>query len=114
MAYTLQDGLQVLLKVEFLDAGGNHAKVDGDPRWSSSNPENCTVTVTPGNPYLATLLGVQPGEAQVIVEADADLDEGEERQIVCTMDVSIVAGEAVVGVISPSGEPSPPSPGGPG
>ena len=113
MAYTLQDGLQVQLKVEFLDAGGNHAKVDGDPMWSSSNPETCEVTVSPGNPYLATLLGVQPGDAQVIVEADADLGDGT-RQVICTLDVSVVPGEAVVGVISPSGEAGPPSPGGPG
>jgi hypothetical protein len=113
MAYTLPVGMQVQLKVEFLDAAGNHATVDGDPSWSSSNAEVCSVTAAPGNPYLATLLGVDVGAAQVIVEADADIGDGV-REVVCTLDVSIVAGEAVIGVISPSGDPAPPSPGGPG
>jgi hypothetical protein len=113
MAYTLPVGLQVQLKVEFLDAAGNHAKVDGDPMWSSSNPDICSVAAEPGNPYLAHLLGVDIGAAQVIVEADADLGDGV-REVVCTLDVNIVAGEAVIGVITPSGEPAPPSPGGPG
>ena len=34
MAYTLPADKQVTLKVEFLDAKGNHATVDGDPTWS--------------------------------------------------------------------------------
>jgi hypothetical protein len=38
--------------------------------------------------------------------ADADLGEGV-SEIVCTMDVEVVAGTAVVGTITPTGEPQP-------
>ena len=111
MAYTLPNGQQVLLKVEFLDDEGNHATIDGKPQWSSSNPDVAKVTVTPGNPYLAELLGDSVGNAQVIVQADADLGDGT-REVVCTLDVSIVGGEAVIGQITPASEPAPPSQGG--
>jgi hypothetical protein len=111
MAYTLPADKQVLLKVEFLDAKGNHATVDGDPSWSSSDPNVATAEATPGNPWLADLKPVSVGTCQVKVEADADLGEGV-RPVLCTMDVEVVGGEAVVGVISPASEQAPPSPGG--
>lgn len=114
MAYTLPDGLQVNLKVQYQDAAGNPAHIDGNPVWSSSNPEVATITPTPGNPFIANLLAVSIGTAQVIVKADADLDDDEQRTLVSTLDVEVVAGEAVSGTISPAGEPAPPSPGGPG
>lgn len=114
MAYTLPDGLQVNLKVQYQDAGGNSAKIDGNPVWSSSNPEVASITPTPGNPLIANLLAHSIGTAQVIVKADADLDDDEQRTLISTLDVEVVAGEAVAGVISPAGEPAPPSPGGPG
>jgi hypothetical protein len=110
--YTLPNDKQVTLKVEFLDAKGNHAVVDSDPIWSSSDTNVAVVTVSPGNPYLANLSGGPAiGTAQVIVKADADLGEGV-REVMCTLDVEIVGGEAVVGTISPASEPAPPSPGG--
>jgi hypothetical protein len=114
MAYTLPIDLQVLLQVQFQDAKGNPAQIDGDPEWSSSDPNIAKVVVTPGNPYLANLAGgTATGNAQVIVSADAAIGD-EVREIICTMDVTVVGGEAVVGVISPASEPAPPSPGGPG
>lgn len=114
MAYTLPADMQVLLKVQFQDSKGNPATIDGDPVWSSSDTAIATATATPGNPFLAQLMpGTDIGNCQVKVEADADLGEGV-RPVLCTMDVTVVGGEAVVGVISPSGEPAPPSPGGPG
>lgn len=111
MAYTLPVDKQVTLKVEFLDAKGNHATVDGDPAWSSSNTGIATAKATPGNPWLAQLLPVKPGNCQVVVKADADLGGGM-REIMCTMDVTVVAGEAVVGQITPASDPAPPSAGG--
>jgi hypothetical protein len=111
MAYKLPADKQVTLKVEFLDAKGNHATIDGDPSWSSSNDEIATVTAAPGNPFLAQLMPVAVGTCQVVCEADADLGEGS-REVLCTMDVEIVGGEAVIGTISPASEPAPPSPGG--
>ena len=114
MTYTLPNDKQVTLKVEFQDAKGQHATIDGDPAWSSSDTNFVQVSATPGNPYLANLSAVgPPGSAQVVVKADAELDDGV-REIVCTMDVEVIGGEAVVGVISPVSEPAPPSPGGDG
>lgn len=108
MAYTLPADKQVTLKVEFLDAKGNHATVDGDPTWSSSNEDVATATATPGNPWLAQLMPVAPGTCQVLCEADADLGDGV-REVLCTMDVEVVGGEAVIGTISPASDPAPPS-----
>ena len=113
MTYTLPADKQVTLKVEFLDAKGNHATVDGDPRWSSSNEDVATATATAGNPWLADLKPVSVGTCQVIVEADADTGEGV-REVVFTMDVSVVGGEAVIGTISPASDPANPSQGGEG
>jgi hypothetical protein len=84
--YTLPNDKQVTLKVEFLDA---------------------KVTVSTGNPQIANLkAGTATGLAQVIVTADADLGDGI-KEIICTMDVEVVGGEAVVGTISPASEPVP-------
>lgn len=111
MAYTLPADLQVTLQVQFQDSKGNPATIDGNPTWSSSDTAIATVAATPGNPFLAQLLPGELGNCQVKVEADADLGEGV-RAVLCTMDVTVVGGEAVVGVISPASEPAPPSPGG--
>ena len=112
MSYTLPNDLQVLLKVQYVDSKGHPAKVDGDPEWQSSDPGIAVITPTPGNPFLATLsAGGTLGNAQVTVTADADMGEGV-RALTCFLDVTIIGGEAVAGVISPASDPAPPSPGG--
>ena len=93
MAYTLPADKQVTLKVEFLDAKGNHATVDGDLGLVFLEPEVATATAAPGNPYIAQLMPVAPGSCQVVVEADADTGDGV-KEVVCTMDVEVVGGEA--------------------
>jgi hypothetical protein len=113
MAYTLPADKQVTLQVEFLDAKGNHATIDGDPVWASSDDAVATAAAAPGNPFLAQLLPVAPGNCQVTCEADADLGDGV-REVLCTMDVTVVGGEAVIGTITPAGDAAPISPGGPG
>jgi hypothetical protein len=104
--YTLPNDKQVTLKVEFLDAKGSPAKVDSVV-WSTDNADIAEVTVSTGNPQIANLkAGTATGLAQVIVTADADLGDGI-KEIICTMDVEVVGGEAVVGTISPASEPVP-------
>src|SRR5262245_38809786 len=77
MAYTLPAGMKVGLKVSYVDAGGNPAKVDGDPRWDESDSSIIVVQAKPGDPFAVTLHAVGPlGQAQVSVHADADLGDG--------------------------------------
>jgi len=104
MSYTLPVGKQVSLQVKYVDAGGNPAAVDGAVDWESSDPAIAAITVDAADTTKATVItqGVV-GQAQVRAIADADLGSGV-RELITTMDVSVVAGEAVAGTISPVGE----------
>jgi len=105
MSYSLPSGMQVHIEVSYVDAAGNPAKVDGDVTWSSSDETIATVTSEP--PSRAIIRAVGPvGQAQIMATADADLGEGV-RPLVTTMDVAIVAGEAVAGSIEPVGAAEP-------
>jgi hypothetical protein len=109
MAYTLPDRHQVQVRIDYVDADGNPATVDGDVTWSSSDDTIATVTVDPGDSQLATVAaatGGSLGQVQITATADADLGEGT-RELVTTMDVTIVAGEAVAGTITPVGSATP-------
>jgi len=97
--------MKVGLQVAYVDANGNPAKVDGDPRWEESDKNIILLQVDPQNAFQATLHTVGPlGQAQVKVGADADLGEGV-KPIISLLDVEVVAGEAVAGVITPVGAP---------
>lgn len=103
MAYTLPDGNQVNVKISYLDAQGNAASVDGDVEWSSSDEAVATLTVDPTDSSLATVAASGTlGQVQIIAKADADLGGGV-RELITTMDVDVVAGEAVAGTITPVG-----------
>jgi hypothetical protein len=109
MAYTLPADMQVQVQVTFVDASGNPATVDGAVTWDSSDATGnmLTVTVDPTDDTLATVAAPgQLGAAQVSCTADADLGDGV-TPIVTTMDVTVVAGAAVAGTITPVGSPVP-------
>jgi hypothetical protein len=109
MTYTLPDRHQVQVRIDYVDADNNPATVDGDVTWSSSDSNIATVTVDPSDSQLATVAaatGGTIGQVQITATADADLGEGT-REIITTMDVEIVAGEAVAGTITPVGSASP-------
>lgn len=107
MAYTLGNDHIVQVQVAYVDAKGNPAKVDGDVTWSSSDTNIATVEVDGSDSTKATVRpGAEIGQMQVTTRADADLGSGT-REIITTMDVEIVAGEAVAGTITPVGEPQP-------
>lgn len=111
MAYTLASGTQVHLQVNYVDAAGNPAVVDGDVAWASSNPSVADVVVDVADSSKATVRALGPtGQVQVTATADADLGAGV-RQLVTPLDVSVAAGEAVAGTIAPVGpaEPIPPA-----
>jgi hypothetical protein len=109
MAYTLPDRHQVQVRIDYVDADGNPATVDGDVAWASSDETIATVTVDAGDSQLATVAaatGGTIGQVQITATADADLGEGT-REIISTMDVTVVAGEAVAGTITPVGASTP-------
>lgn len=108
MAYKLATGMQVGVQVSYVDAKGHPATVDGDVEWSSSDEMIATVTADAADSTKATVVGVGTvlGIAQVIATADADLGQGV-RQIMTTSDVEVVAGEAIAGQITVTGEAVP-------
>jgi hypothetical protein len=107
MAYTLPDGNAVKVKISYVDAQGNPARVDGAVEWSSSDTGIATVQVDPNDTSLATVAASGTiGQVQVVAKADADLGAGV-RELVTMMDVEVIAGEAVAGTIAPVGESAP-------
>ncbi len=76
------------------DSKGNPAPVDGVPEWSSSNPSVATV-VPSADGLTCDVVAAGVGETQISVVADADMDDGETREITGTLDVEVKAAEAV-------------------
>lgn len=107
MAYTLPDDKTIFVKVEYQDARGHPAAVDGDVTWTTSDEMIANVGVKQGESTEAQIIpGANLGQAQITASADADLGAGV-TSVVCTMDVTVVAGSAVIGTITPTGEPQP-------
>lgn len=99
MASILGSDQKAPASVNFTDARGNPARVDGVPEWSSSDPAILEV-IGSSDGLTGTVRAVGPlGVAQVQVKADADMGEGT-RAIVLTGDVEVIAGEAVAGTVS--------------
>lgn len=91
---------QVIVQVAYFDDRGNSARIDGEPTWSVSDPTVAEVVVGADNPFVAVVKALGPiGVAQVVVRADADLDEGEVRELIGTLDIEVVAGEAMVATV---------------
>jgi hypothetical protein len=105
MAYTLASGTQVHVKVAYVDSAGNPAVVDGPVAWASSDSE--VVDVIEESADTALVRAVGPiGQVQITATADADLGEGT-RELITPMDITVAAGEAVAGTISPVGPAEP-------
>jgi hypothetical protein len=112
MSYTLPNDKTVKLQIAYVDAHGNPAAVDGVISWDSSNPDIAAVESLPvaqgaaGGSTVQLVPGSSIGNCQISATADADLGEGV-RELVTLLDVTVVGGEAVAGVITPVGEPTP-------
>jgi len=67
-------GESVIVDAVFLDVNDNTAPVDGLPMWTSTNPAVLAVT----NPTASSceVDALQPGEAEVVCYADADMSAG--------------------------------------
>ena len=103
MAYTLPADKVVDVRVSYQDANGNPAVVDGPVQWESSNTAIATPQADASDSQLARISpGTQIGNCQISCTADADLGAGI-RQLITTMDITVVGGEAVAGSIEPTG-----------
>jgi hypothetical protein len=110
MSYTLANDHMVQVQITYVDAKGNPAAVDGPVSWASSNEQVLTVQVDPIDSTFATVMPANLlSQAQVVATADADLGAGV-KTIITTMDVTVVAGEAVAGTIAPVGDAMPITP----
>jgi hypothetical protein len=109
MAYNLPIDKQVQVAVQWLDSRGNPAAVDGAGSWESSDETIAGVSVGTDTSTAVIIPGSNLGTAQISASADADLGEGV-VEVICTLDVSVVAGQAVSGTISPTGPPEPIAP----
>jgi hypothetical protein len=110
MAYTLPDGSAVKVRISYVDAQGNPASIDGDVTWSSSDASIATVQADADDTTNAIVMASGTlGQVQIVARADADLGSGV-RELITTMDVEIVAGEAVAGTIEPVGPAEPMQP----
>lgn len=85
-------------------ATGKVAAIDGDVTFVSSDEAVATVTST--GPMSAMVVAVAPGVCQITATFDADLDEGEVRELSASGAVEVVAAEAETAEIV-FGEPEP-------
>jgi hypothetical protein len=107
MAYNLPNDKFVEVRVAYVDAKGNPATVDGPVTWDTSDPNIASVAVDQGDTQQARVTPTNAlGNVQITATADADLGAGV-TSIITLMDVTIIAGQAVAGTISPVGEPQP-------
>ena len=100
---------QVAVNVVYRDADGNEARVDGDPVWTVADPT--VAEFVPGaTAFEGIVRALGPiGTTQVSVRADADLGDGV-RELIGTLDIETVAGEAVVANVQagqPEAQPEP-------
>ncbi len=86
---------KVALSVAFVDAAGNPATVDGIPAWASSDESIITIADISADGMSCFAVTVGPlGNAQVSVQADADLGAGV-RPVTGVIDFEVQAAEAV-------------------
>lgn len=102
----LKTNQQVALSLAFTtDAGQPAPRVDGVPKWSSS--DEAIVTVVPAADGLtATAVAQAIGTAVISVTADADLGAGV-REITDTEDFEILADDEAAVVTINVGSPEP-------
>jgi hypothetical protein len=90
----LTDSQKVTVTIDPRNKKGNPAPVDGVPEWASSDP--AVIAVQPSADGLSCVcVAGNAGSAQVEVRADADMDEGEVRELIGTIAFDVHPGEAI-------------------
>ena len=93
MALTLTDSQKAALTIAPVDAKGAPASLDGAPVWASSDETIVTVAAS-ADGLSAEVSAVRPGAATVTVTGDSLIGDGT-TPIVGTLDVTVIAGQAV-------------------
>lgn len=95
---------KILVTLNPTTAAGNPAVLDGVPVWTVVEG---TATVEPASDGLsAYIVSGDVGASTVNIAADADLDEGEVREITDAIAVNVVAAEAAgLGLTMGTAEP---------
>jgi len=88
---------KVNVVVKPVTLSGKPARVDGVPGWAVTNPSVASLQVAPDG-LSADVFGVSPGDATVMVSADADLGSGV-REITGSLQVTVVEAEATALVL---------------
>jgi len=100
MAFQLTATQQVDLTIAATDRRGNPAPVDGVPEWATDNSDVLAlVPSADGMTCTVKATGVL-GTGRVQMTADADRTDGV-RQIIGTLDIEVVAGDAVQVALTP-------------
>ena len=105
MDATVPAGSKGNVTVDWVDAFGNPAQVDGKTTWQSSDAAIVKVSIAPDDAtsQTAQLESLGPiGPAQIQATADADMGDGV-KTITAICNVTVIAGQAVGGVIRPVG-----------
>lgn len=92
---------QSVLHVKYTDGAGNPATVQKDSvEWGASDPNLLLVEESPGDELTAMVRPAGPlGSGQVNVKCDADTTDEGVKELILTLDVEVVAGDAVTGTI---------------
>lgn len=93
MNITLTTEQKIRLSLAPVTESGKPANVDGAPKWTVTEG-NATLNVDEDGMSAEIISSDEPGPSTVLVTADADLDEGEEREISETIAVNVTAAEA--------------------
>lgn len=89
---------QTAVAVAATDKKGNPAEIES-VTFTSSDPDVAAVTQDAGDDNKALVVAGKVGVAQIVVTADADMGDGT-KEITGTLDVTVVAGEAAIIVVS--------------
>jgi hypothetical protein len=111
MSTTMQAFSLASVSVEWKDATGSPAHVDGPTTWQSSDPSVVKATVSAGNPQICNLESfAKIGDVSIQATADADLGQGV-RTVTALLAITVIGGEATGGDITfHPGGPGPASP----
>lgn len=91
---TLREGQSVDFHLTPLDSKGRPAKVDGVPVYENSNPAAADLFVAEDG-LSGKITWLDGGTVQIKATVDADMDEGEVRELIALGDVECLAPEAV-------------------
>jgi len=97
---TMQSGSRATLSVEWKQANGQPARVDGETAWTSSDESVIELSESAGNSQIVTLISLGPtGTVQIQASADADMGDGM-KPVTSVMDITVIGGEAEGGEIT--------------